>query len=97
MNTLGLTQHIDSQAQWPLYDVAQTRSIEAQAQAALPAYTLMQRAGLATAQLSLAIAPHAQKIWLAIQDCATVGCRDGLGEVLPEGALSSCQLGRFFT
>ena len=65
MNTLGLTQRIDSQALWPLYDVAQTRSIEAQAQAALPAYTLMQRAGLATAQLALAIAPHAQKIWLA--------------------------------
>ena len=65
MNALGLTQRIDSQALCPLYDVAQTRSIEAQAQAALPAYTLMQRAGLATAQLALAIAPHAQKIWLA--------------------------------
>ena len=65
MKTLGLTQRIDSQAQWPLYDVTQTRSIEAQAQAALPAHTLMQRAGLATAQLALAIAPHAQKIWLA--------------------------------
>jgi len=65
MNTLGLTQRIDSQAKWPLYNVAQTRSIETQAQATLPAYTLMQRAGLATAQLALAIAPHAQKIWLA--------------------------------
>ncbi len=65
MNTLGLTQRIDSQAKWPLYSVTQTRSIEAQAQAALPAHTLMQRAGLATAQLALAIAPHAQKIWLA--------------------------------
>ena len=65
MNTLGLTQRIDSQALWPLYDVTQTRSIEAQAQAALSAHTLMQRAGLATAELALAIAPHAQKIWLA--------------------------------
>jgi hydroxyethylthiazole kinase-like uncharacterized protein yjeF len=65
MNIQGLTQHIRSQAKWPLHDVGQTRSIETQAQAALPANTLMQRAGLATAQLALAIAPHAQKIWIA--------------------------------
>ena len=65
MKTLGLTQRLHSQAQWPLYNVAQTRCIELEAQAALPAYTLMQRAGLATAQLALAIAPHVQKIWIA--------------------------------
>ena len=65
MNALGLTQCIRSQAKWPLYSVAQTREIELHAQATLPAYTLMQRAGLATAQLALAIAPHAQKIWIA--------------------------------
>ena len=65
MSTKGLTQPIRSQAQWPLHTVAQTRTIEHQAQADLPAYTLMQRAGLATAQLALAIAPHAQKIWIA--------------------------------
>jgi ADP-dependent NAD(P)H-hydrate dehydratase / NAD(P)H-hydrate epimerase len=65
MNKPGLTQHISSQNQWPLYNLAQTRTIELQAQATLPAYTLMQRAGLATAQLALAIAPHAQKIWIA--------------------------------
>ena len=65
MNAQGLTQRINSQAKWPLYNVAQTRVIEHQAQAALPANTLMQRAGLATAQLALAIAPHAQKIWIA--------------------------------
>ncbi len=53
MNTLGLTQRLHSQDKWPLYNVAQTRSIETEAQAALPAYTLMQRAGLATAQLAL--------------------------------------------
>ncbi len=64
MNTFGMTQRIHSQAKWPLYDVAQTQSIEVQAQATLPAYTLMQRAGLATARLALAIAPYAQKIWL---------------------------------
>ncbi len=65
MKTLGLTHRLHSQAQWLLYNVAQTRCIELEAQAALPAYTLMQRAGLATAQLALAIAPHAQKIWIA--------------------------------
>ena len=65
MNTLGLTQHINSQTRWPLYNVAQTRAIELQAQTSLPAFTLMQRAGLATAQLAMAIAPHAQKIWIA--------------------------------
>jgi hydroxyethylthiazole kinase-like uncharacterized protein yjeF len=65
MNTLNLTQRLHSQDKWPLYNVAQTRSIETEAQAALPGYTLMQRAGLATAQLALAIAPHAQKIWIA--------------------------------
>ncbi len=66
MNTQSLTQHINSQATWPLYNIAQTRGIEEhQAQAKLPANTLMQRAGLATAQLALAIAPHAQKIWIA--------------------------------
>jgi hydroxyethylthiazole kinase-like uncharacterized protein yjeF len=65
MNTLCLTQTLSSQAQWPLYDVAQTQAIESQAKAALPANALMQRAGLATAQLAMAIAPHARTIWIA--------------------------------
>ena len=65
MNTQGLTHHISAQAKWPLLSVAQTQSIERQTQLHLPAYTLMQRAGLAIAQLALAIAPHAQKIWIA--------------------------------
>jgi len=65
MKTQGLTQTLNSQATWPLHSVAQTQAIEHEAQAALPVHTLMQRAGLATAQLALAIAPHAQKIWIA--------------------------------
>jgi hydroxyethylthiazole kinase-like uncharacterized protein yjeF len=48
-----------------LHSVAQTRLVECNAQAALPFNTLMQRAGLAVARLALAIAPHAQRIWLA--------------------------------
>jgi ADP-dependent NAD(P)H-hydrate dehydratase / NAD(P)H-hydrate epimerase len=65
MNTPGLTQHLSSQARWPLHSVAQTQALEHQAQAALPANTLMQRAGLATAQLAMAIAPHARTVWIA--------------------------------
>ncbi len=48
-----------------LYSVAATRRIEQAAQAALPAHALMARAGLAVAQLALAVAPHAQRIWIA--------------------------------
>ncbi len=65
MNSQGLTQHLSSQAKWPLHSVAQTQALEQQAQATLPAYTLMQRAGLATAQLAMAIAPHARTVWIA--------------------------------
>lgn len=48
-----------------LFNVAQTRSIEARATSALPPHTLMQRAGAAIARLTLAIAPHANRVWVA--------------------------------
>ena len=47
----------------PLYDVAATRHIEQRAALALPPHTLMQRAGLSVARLSMALRPHAQRIW----------------------------------
>ncbi len=50
---------------WPLHDAAQSRRIESAASAALPPHTLMQRAGLAVARLALAVAPHAERIWIA--------------------------------
>ncbi len=50
---------------YPLHDAAATRQIEGAAQAKLPPNALMRRAGLALAQLSLAIAPHAKHIWIA--------------------------------
>lgn len=56
---------IDFRSRHALHGVDATRHIEHAAQAALPPHTLMQRAGLAVAQLALAIAPHAQRIWLA--------------------------------
>ena len=49
----------------PLYGTVTTRSIEQLAQATLAPHALMQRAGLSVARLTLALAPHAQTIWLA--------------------------------
>jgi hydroxyethylthiazole kinase-like uncharacterized protein yjeF len=49
----------------PLHGVASTRLLEQQAAAHLAPHTLMQRAGLATARLALALAPHAQRLWIA--------------------------------
>ena len=48
-----------------LFDTQNTRTLEQTAAATLPAHTLMQRAGLALAQLTLAVAPHAKTIWIA--------------------------------
>ena len=48
-----------------LFDAAGTRRAEQRAAAALPAHTLMRRAGEAVARLALAIAPHAQRVWIA--------------------------------
>jgi len=50
---------------WPLHDTAGSRQVEALAAPGLPPHTLMQRAGLAVARLALALAPHAQRIWVA--------------------------------
>jgi ADP-dependent NAD(P)H-hydrate dehydratase / NAD(P)H-hydrate epimerase len=58
-------QRLLPQQQHTLFDTAATRRIEQRAQAALPPNTLMQRAGLAVARLSLALAPHARTVWLA--------------------------------
>lgn len=65
MTHVALTQSLSDQASWPLYKIDQTQAIERQAEKTLPSFKLMQRAGLATAQLALAIAPHAHKIWIA--------------------------------
>ena len=48
-----------------LFDAAQTRALERREAARLPAHTLMRRAGEAVARLALAIAPHAQRMWVA--------------------------------
>jgi len=56
---LPLTQEL------ALFDIAHTRALEQRAAAALPPYTLMARAGEAVARLALALAPHAQRFWIA--------------------------------
>lgn len=56
---------IDPSQSWPLHGIAATRALEAALASTLPPHTLMQRAGLATAQLALALWPHARRIWLA--------------------------------
>lgn len=48
-----------------LHGVDHTRQLEQSLALTLPPHTLMQRAGLAVARLALAIAPHAQRIWIA--------------------------------
>ncbi|MEJ5989255.1 NAD(P)H-hydrate dehydratase [Ramlibacter sp. PS3R-8] len=58
-------QRVSPDRPWPLFDVAAVRRLEQAAAAALPAHTLMQRAGLAVARLALAIAPHARTVWIA--------------------------------
>lgn len=49
----------------PLFSRAATRRMEQAATSALPPNTLMQRAGLAVAQLAQALAPHAHTVWIA--------------------------------
>ena len=56
---------IDHRWAQPLHSVDLTRRLERAAQASLPPNTLMQRAGLAVAQLARALAPHARTIWIA--------------------------------
>jgi hydroxyethylthiazole kinase-like uncharacterized protein yjeF len=54
-----------SSPRWALHGVAASRQIEQDAAASLPPHTLMRRAGQAVAQLALAVAPHARRIWVA--------------------------------
>ena len=58
-------QRLDTAQACMLFDIAGTRLAEQRLASQLPAHTLMQRAGAAIGQLALAIAPHAQKIWIA--------------------------------
>lgn len=56
---------LPSALRWPLHDAAATRRLEQQALQDLPEHALIERAGLAVARLALAVAPHAETIWVA--------------------------------
>lgn len=58
-------QRITTDRPWPLFEAAAIRAMERQAAASLPPHTLMQRAGLAAARLTIALAPHAKTLWVA--------------------------------
>jgi len=57
-------QKLCSSSLWPVYGLDALRQLEHHLQSGSPR-PLMQLAGLAAAQLALAIAPHAQRIWVA--------------------------------
>jgi hydroxyethylthiazole kinase-like uncharacterized protein yjeF len=56
---------VTSAQAWVLHGVQASRHIEHAAQQTLAPHTLMQRAGEAIARLALALAPHAETIWIA--------------------------------
>lgn len=58
-------QRVTPDRPWPLHDAAASRAAEAQAASTLAPHALMQRAGESVARLALALAPHAQRIWIA--------------------------------
>ena len=58
-------RQIDGIHDEPLHDSAATRSLERAAAACLPAHSLMTRAGQSVARLTLALAPHANHVWVA--------------------------------
>jgi ADP-dependent NAD(P)H-hydrate dehydratase / NAD(P)H-hydrate epimerase len=56
---------LNRKTSYPLHSLAATRRLELASAALLAPHTLMQRAGLAVARLTCALAPNAQTIWLA--------------------------------
>ena len=58
-------QKITSAHSQPLFDGLASRRIEQLAASTCPPQSLMQSAGVAVARLCLALAPHAQRIWVA--------------------------------
>ncbi len=71
----------------PLLDSAGTESLERRSTAGLPAHALMERAGASVARLALAVAPHAERIWIV------AGPGNNGGDAL-EAALQLASAGR---
>lgn len=49
----------------PLHDIAATRALERAMTGSLPAHELMARAGRSVADLTMALVPHARRVWIA--------------------------------
>ncbi|HEX5737053.1 MAG TPA: NAD(P)H-hydrate dehydratase, partial [Hydrogenophaga sp.] len=60
-----MIRHVAFDQKEALYSLESTRQIERLTASLLPPHTLMTRAGLAVAQLSRAVHPHARCIWVA--------------------------------
>lgn len=71
--------------QYPLLNTTATRALEASVARQHPPGFLMQQAGLALARLSLAVAPHAQRFWIAC----------GRGNNGGDGLEAACHLHRW--
>lgn len=56
---------LPSRQRWPLHDATASREVERAWLAATAPFELMARAGFAVARLALAVAPHAESVWLA--------------------------------
>jgi hydroxyethylthiazole kinase-like uncharacterized protein yjeF len=56
---------LPSRCAWALHDAAASRRVEQAALAAAAPTALMRRAGFGVARLALAVAPHAQAVWVA--------------------------------
>jgi ADP-dependent NAD(P)H-hydrate dehydratase / NAD(P)H-hydrate epimerase len=78
---------LPTKLEWPLFNAVHTQRIEVRERATLAPHTLMARAGDAVARLALALAPHAQRVWVA------AGPGNNGGDGLAAAALL-CQSGR---
>lgn len=58
-------RRIGTSSSEPLHDSESTRALERRMAEVLPAHELMARAGRSVADLSMALAPHARRIWVA--------------------------------
>ncbi len=56
---------VTPQRSWPLEGIASTRALEQTALSDVPSPPLMERAGTSVARLARALAPHAQRVWVA--------------------------------
>lgn len=62
---LWAMHRLDFKHPQPLHNTKSLRDLEIELAKSLPPHTLMQRAGLATARLALALTPHAHCVWIA--------------------------------